>query len=133
MMTQEQLAAVAMPLPALTKDANGKAEVNLAVDGNAILFEIPSWMAGRVCDFTAFGCAVDVLEGPSTVDCVYNQVTTITSGALVTHAKTGRKVVDGTTKSWRVALPTEATHMSIEASGSGRICISPNSDPVRRA
>lgn len=114
------------PLP---KDGgSGQGEVCLAVSGTAILIAIPSWMQGKLCEFTAIGAGVDVLYGAGSgmTAAVYNQATTVdgTSKALTVHAASGRNIPSTTTRRWMVPpAGSGVTHMSIIASGAGFLSI----------
>lgn len=138
MSDSSRLVQAAIPSAPLNTTTAGPGEVKLDVSTTAVRFEIPTWMAGRICDFTFTadvgsdpGHFCDVLEGNSAVDAVAGQVTTVSSEELVLDVNTGRAVVDGTTKSWRVSVSEEATHMSVEATEDGILHISTSSDPVR--
>ena len=99
-------------------DANGEGgEICLSVSGTAVKVTVPEWLKGKYAEVTAVGAACDFVFGDSSVDCVYNEASTVTSTVITTNDTTGRHVPDGATRTFIV--PIDKTHMSVEASGAG--------------
>jgi hypothetical protein len=132
MIWQEVLAKIARVLAPFSKDAaTGQGEINLAVSSTSWTYVVPTWMRGKYVELTAYGASCQVLFGTaSSIDVVYNQLTSESSGDLTVHANTGRHVIDGQTRAFLV--PANATHWSVEASGTGRISVGPSSGFVER-
>lgn len=130
-MWSEVVAQVSKVLAPSRKSANA-GEIMLAVSGTAIRFAIPTWLKGCYAEFTAIGAEVDVLCGGSGVDCVYGQVSDLTAEVVTTHASSGRRIVQSTTRSFVVPNDPDLTHMSIEASAGGFIQISATSQKVTK-
>lgn len=121
----EALAIAAQVLAPLDTGA-GNGELQIAVSGTHAVMLIPSWLAGRYAEFTASGATCDIVFGKLiTVEVTYGQASSIDSGtkAITPNVKTGRRVVDGTTRSWVVPVSGTATYMAVEASGTGVLSI----------
>lgn len=127
--TSAQVARVIGPRP---KAASGEGEVRLSVSGTAILVAVPTWMRGKMCEFTAVGVGVDVAAGTGSgmTTAVYAQASTVdgTTKAITVSAATGRHIPSGTTRLWYVE--PGITHMSVIASGAGTLGIGVASSKV---
>ncbi len=96
-------------------------EITLDVSGTAVRVEVPDWLKGKYAEFTATDANVDILFGGSAVEVVYSQANSVASEVIAQHDNVGRRVISGTTRSW--VVPSDATHMSCEASASGELSI----------
>lgn len=143
-MWQEVQALIARVRGPMPKDSVGAGEVNLAVSGTAIAIVIPTWMQGKMCEFTAYtsttsldagGVDVLYLADKGGTACVYQQTTAVdgTTKALTVSAATGRHIVSGQTRKWLVPKAGSGiTAMSIIASAAGFIQIGLASESVQK-
>ncbi len=121
-MDSQILAAAARITAPLYVSATARGEITVAIAATHAVMLIPDWMAGRYCEFTAYGASVDLLCGLLiTTEVVYGQTSSIDAGtkAVTTHAKSGRHIVDGTTRSWLMPAAKDALYFSWEGSGTG--------------
>jgi hypothetical protein len=130
----EKLVQSAVVRGPLAKNATtGQGEICLPVTTGNQTMVIPSWLAGKYCDFTAAGASVDILAGASTADVEYGAESGLAASVVTVDVNTGRRIVDGTTRSWLMPLPHEATHIAWEGSGTGKLYIGVSSREVERS
>lgn len=122
----QALALAARPRAPLAKKSDGSGEITVAISATHAVMAIPSWLAGKLCEFHASGAGADVLFGTSAaVEVTYGQASSIdgTTKAVTVNAVTGRRIGSGETRRWVMPTPDQATHMAVEASGDGTLHI----------